>query len=67
MSVCSILKLIKYQPDPINARIVGSWPARFDNTYPLSLGFKVDEGGMVPIVRKFKQDLQELGHYKQVV
>jgi hypothetical protein len=52
-----ILNLVKFVPDPINARIVGSWPPRFDNSYALSLGFKVDEGGMVPIVRKFKEDL----------
>ena len=52
------LKLIKFQDDPVNRRIVSSWPARFDNSYPLSLGFVVDEGGMVPIVQKFKQDVE---------
>nr|ODN90019.1 nucleoside-diphosphate-sugar epimerase [Cryptococcus depauperatus CBS 7841] len=52
-----ILSLIKFKAsdDPINRRIVGSWPARFDNEYPLSLGFTVDEGGMVPIVQRFKE------------
>ncbi|AAW41370.1 hypothetical protein CNBA7920 [Cryptococcus deneoformans B-3501A] len=49
------LKLIKFKDDPINRRIVGSWPARFDNTYPCSLGFVVDEGGMVPVVQRFKE------------
>lgn len=44
-----------FQDDPINRRIVGSWPARFDNTYPCSLGFVVDEGGMVPVVQRFKE------------
>lgn len=42
------------QDDPINRRIVGSWPASFDNDYPCGLGFIADEGGMVPIVRRFK-------------
>ena len=53
----SALKLIKFQDDPVNRRIVGSWPARFDNGYPTSLGFTVDEGGMVTIVRRFKEDV----------
>lgn len=52
------LKLVKFQDDPINRRIVSSWPARFDNAYPLSLGFVVDEGGMVPIVKQFKKDIE---------
>ncbi|THU87409.1 NAD(P)-binding protein [Dendrothele bispora CBS 962.96] len=53
------LKLVEFKDDPVNRRIVSSWPARFDNTYPLELGFFVDEGGMVPIVKKFKRDLEE--------
>lgn len=52
------LDLVKFKDDPINRRIVKSWPARFDNTYPLSLGFVVDEGGMEPIVRQFKKDVE---------
>ncbi|EJT53304.1 hypothetical protein A1Q1_05267 [Trichosporon asahii var. asahii CBS 2479] len=48
------LKLVKFKDDPTNRRIVSSWPARFDNTYALGLGFEVDEGGMVPIVRRFQ-------------
>lgn len=51
------LKLVKFKDDPVNRRIVSSWPAVFDNTYALSLGFVVDQGGMVPIVRKFQKDL----------
>lgn len=51
------LKLVSFKDDPINRRIVGSWPARFDNSYPLGLGFIVDEGGMVPIVRRFREQL----------
>ncbi|ODN99430.1 nucleoside-diphosphate-sugar epimerase [Cryptococcus wingfieldii CBS 7118] len=49
------LDLVTFQDDPINRRIVGSWPARFDNAYPRSLGFVVDEGGMVPVVQRFKE------------
>lgn len=48
------LKLVKFRDDPTNRRIVSSWPAKFDNTYALGLGFEVDEGGMVPIVRRFQ-------------
>ncbi|KAJ7334809.1 hypothetical protein DFH08DRAFT_925712 [Mycena albidolilacea] len=52
------LKLVKFTDDPVNRRLVSSWPARFDNTYPLSLGFIVDEGGMEPIVRQFQKDIE---------
>jgi len=52
-----VLKLVKFKDDPVNRRMVSSWPAVFDNTYPLSLGFVVDQGGMVPIVRRFQQDI----------
>ncbi|KAJ7641460.1 hypothetical protein FB45DRAFT_862638 [Roridomyces roridus] len=52
------LDLVKFKDDPINRRIVSSWPPRFDNTYPLSLGFHVDEGGMEPIVRQFQKDIE---------
>lgn len=48
------LKLVKFKDDPTNRRIVSSWPARFDNAYALGLGLEVDEGGMVPIVRRFQ-------------
>ncbi|KAI0643038.1 NAD-P-binding protein [Trametes meyenii] len=48
---------VKFEDDPENRRVVSSWPARFDNSYALSLGFVVDEGGMVPIVRRFKEQL----------
>lgn len=51
------LKLVTFKDDPINRRIVSSWPPVFDNTYPLSLGFVVDEGGMEPIVRQFQKDV----------
>lgn len=51
------LKLVTFKDDPTNRRIVGSWPARFDNSYPVGLGFVADEGGMVPIVRRFREQL----------
>ena len=50
--------LIKFEDDPTNRRLVSSWPSRFDNSYALSLGFVADEGGMVPIVRRFQQQLK---------
>ncbi|KZT19100.1 NAD(P)-binding protein [Neolentinus lepideus HHB14362 ss-1] len=49
------LRLVEFQDDETNRRIVSSWPARFDNGYALSLGFLVDEGGMAPIVERFKK------------
>ncbi|EPQ50267.1 NAD P-binding protein [Gloeophyllum trabeum ATCC 11539] len=49
---------VRFQDDATNRRIVSSWPARFDNAYALSLGFAVDEGGMVPVVERFKQQVQ---------
>ncbi|KAF5327987.1 hypothetical protein D9758_017793 [Tetrapyrgos nigripes] len=52
------LKLLEFKDDPINRRIVSSWPARFDNSYALGLGFVADEGGMVPIVERFKKDVE---------
>jgi len=52
------LKLITFKDDPTNRRIVGSWPAKFDNSYPCGLGFIKDEGGMVPIVRRFKEAVE---------
>ncbi|KAI0330180.1 NAD(P)-binding protein [Cubamyces sp. BRFM 1775] len=48
---------IRFEDDPTNRRIVSSWPARFDNSYALGLGFAVDEGGMVPIVQRFKEQM----------
>ncbi|KDQ49997.1 hypothetical protein JAAARDRAFT_609092 [Jaapia argillacea MUCL 33604] len=52
------VRLVQFRHDPVNSRIVKSWPARFDISYPLSLGFLVDEGGMVPVVAQFKRDLE---------
>ncbi|KAH9475253.1 D-erythronate dehydrogenase [Psilocybe cubensis] len=47
------LNLVKFKDDPVNRRLVSSWPSAFDNSYALSLGFAVDEGGMEPIVQRF--------------
>ncbi|KAF7328937.1 ABC bile acid [Mycena venus] len=52
------LELVKFKDDPVSRRLVLSWPARFDITYPLSLGFIVDEGGMEPVVRQFQKDIE---------
>jgi len=51
------LELVIFEDDPVNRRIVSSWPSAFDNTYALSLGFLVDEGGMLPIVKQFQTEL----------
>ena len=48
---------VRFEDDETNRRVVSSWPARFDNSYALSLGFVADEGGMVPIVERFRQQL----------
>jgi hypothetical protein len=52
-----VLNLVKFKDDPVNRRIVSSWPACFDNSYALSLGFLVDEGGMEPVVHQFQKDV----------
>jgi len=52
------LELVTFKDDPTNRRIVSSWPAKFDNSYPLGLGFTADEGGMVPIVQRFKDAVE---------
>lgn len=52
------LDKVKFKDDEMNRRLVSSWPAKFDNSYPLSLGFSVDEGGMEEVVRQFKKDVE---------
>jgi nucleoside-diphosphate-sugar epimerase len=44
--------LVRFQPDPIIARIVGGWPAVFDNSRALRLGLEPDPD-FVSIVRAF--------------
>ncbi|KAF8630558.1 hypothetical protein AX17_005370 [Amanita inopinata Kibby_2008] len=52
------LDLVKFRDDPINRRVVSSWPSKFDNSYALSLGYCVDEGGIEAIVAEFKKKLE---------
>lgn len=52
------LDLVKYKKDPVNARIVGSWPRAFNNEYSLSLGFVLHPGGFRQIVENFKADVE---------
>ncbi|KAI0030166.1 NAD-P-binding protein [Vararia minispora EC-137] len=52
------LELVRFEDDAVSRKIVGSWPARFDDAYARELGFVGDEGGMVPIVRRFKEDVE---------
>ncbi|KAF9467685.1 NAD-P-binding protein [Collybia nuda] len=52
-----VVALVKFKDDPVNRRIVSSWPPQFDNSYPLSLGFVMDEGGMERIVQQFQKDV----------
>ncbi|KAG6896044.1 hypothetical protein C0992_010730 [Termitomyces sp. T32_za158] len=54
-----VLAFLKFKDDPVNRRVVSSWPSKFDNTYALSLGFNVDEGGMESIIRRFQRELVE--------
>ena len=51
------LALVRFEPDEVSARVVSSWPARFDDSYARGLGFVGDEGGMEPIVRRFRDQL----------
>ncbi|KAI1789400.1 NAD(P)-binding protein [Ganoderma leucocontextum] len=54
--------LIRFEDDPENRRVVSSWPSRFDNAYALKLGFVADEGGLVPVVRRFQEQLKATAH-----
>ncbi|TFK96609.1 hypothetical protein BDV98DRAFT_515337, partial [Pterulicium gracile] len=51
------LKLVQFEEDETNKRVVSSWPAVFDNGYAVGLGFQVDEGGMLEVVRRFKEEV----------
>ncbi|KAJ3562035.1 hypothetical protein NP233_g9824 [Leucocoprinus birnbaumii] len=48
-------KLIEFKNDETNKRVVSSWPARFDCSYAMSLGFKVDEQGMDGVIQDYIQ------------
>ena len=47
--------LIKWQPDPLIEKIVLGWPARFDTTRALNMGFKQDTT-MDDVIRAFIED-----------
>ncbi|KAG6867925.1 hypothetical protein C0993_009519 [Termitomyces sp. T159_Od127] len=52
-----VLAFLQFKDDPLNRRVVSSWPSTIDNAFALSLGFIVDEGGMEPIIREFQREL----------
>jgi nucleoside-diphosphate-sugar epimerase len=47
------LDLIDFKNDETNKRIVSSWPAKFDCSYALELGFKVDSEGMDRVIKDY--------------
>lgn len=49
---------IKFEKDEVCERLVSTFPARFDNTFALGLGFKVDQGGFEANVREFQEWLE---------
>ncbi|KAJ1030532.1 hypothetical protein NDA16_001441 [Ustilago loliicola] len=51
------VNLIKFEKDQVCERLVGTFPARFDNEFALGIGFKVDEGGFEANVREFQDFL----------
>ncbi|KAF9446672.1 NAD(P)-binding protein [Macrolepiota fuliginosa MF-IS2] len=52
------LHRVVFKDDETDRRIVSSWPEKADNSYALELGFQQDEGGMVPVVQRFKDDVE---------
>ncbi len=46
---------VRWEPDPLVERIVGSWPGRWDTSRALSLGFGGD-ADFAAIVRAFQED-----------
>ena len=49
------VQLIRWQPDPVVERIVGSWPGRWDVTRATSMGFSCDKD-FEAIVRAYIED-----------
>lgn len=49
--------LIKFEKDEVCERLVGTFPARFDNEFACGIGFKVDTGGFEANVREFQEFL----------
>lgn len=52
------LQRVIFKHDETDRRIVSSWPEKANNSYALELGFVQDEGGMVPVVQRFKDDIE---------
>ncbi|EPQ31958.1 uncharacterized protein PFL1_00157 [Pseudozyma flocculosa PF-1] len=52
------VKLIKFERDEVCERLVATFPQEFDNSYALSLGFKVDQGGFETNVKEFQNHLK---------
>lgn len=52
------LERVIFKDDETDRRIVSSWPEKADNSYALELGFLQDEGRMVPVVQRFKDDIE---------
>ena len=46
---------IKFEADETCRRLVQSWPAAFDNSYPLSLGFQIDQDGFAGCIREYQE------------
>ncbi|KXN91329.1 hypothetical protein AN958_01304 [Leucoagaricus sp. SymC.cos] len=53
-----ILNLIDFRDDETNRRIVTSWPAKFDCSYALQLGFQVDAEGMDRVIQDYMQTVR---------
>lgn len=53
------LDMIDFKDDETNRRIVSSWPARFDCSYAIGLGFEVDSEGMDRVITDFIQLTKE--------
>ncbi|SPO19718.1 related to nucleoside-diphosphate-sugar epimerases [Ustilago trichophora] len=51
------VKLIKFEKDEVCERLVGTFPAKFDNEFACGIGFKVDQGGFEANVREFQEYL----------
>ncbi|KIS71638.1 uncharacterized protein UMAG_00079 [Mycosarcoma maydis] len=49
--------LIQFEKDQVCERLVGTFPAKFDNEFALAIGFKVDQGGFEHNIREFQEFL----------
>lgn len=55
LSSLETVQLIRWQPDPVVERIVGSWPGRWDVTRATAMGFSCDKD-FEAIVRAYIED-----------